>query len=458
MNGEAPSRLGLLSAGELFKRYSTDPLRFIIVVLTTVVLGYGARVDNLSPFTVRFLEALVGISFTGIEAVMLLIVVLEIIRRLVKRDFWLERSPVGLPMLWVGIVLGLIPYLRMIVNENRFRLPMELVESPTSIVLGFFVWLFVYKREDVQLMLWLVLIAGLFKSVEGIAIYLTVGLGWGLLTGWRDAMLMATVLLGIFFAFTIKAKGDRAYQNVRLFLFCVLPLAMFTYIGSTRRSFVLGAGAAIFILIFMFEKRERRRLFTIALPLVLVFGLGVTLLTGSSAFVDRLGVIGDPTKENSATYRLLEVYNISRMITEKPIFGWPMGVTWKNYTVLDFENVSEVVPHNTYLYVTWRGGAVGLILWIIFLVAVMRMHIRTVRAARTPFERFMAFWLAGATISMIVAGFTMPLGADRLKWFYPFLVVMAGYLPGAWPKREPKAVAAPAPAGLPGPAVPIEVP
>ena len=30
----------------------------------------------------------------------------------------------------------------------------------------------------------------------------------------------------------------------------------------------------------------------------------------------------------------------------------------------------------------------------------------------------------------------MPIGADRLKWFYPFLVVMTSYLPGAWPERK----------------------
>lgn len=435
MTGETRSRLGLLTAGELFKRYSTDPLRLITIICTAVVLGYGARVDNRSPFTVPFFEDIVGINFTITEILMAVIFGLEVLRRLVRGDFWLERSPVSKPMILVGIVLGLVPFLRMIIEEGRFRIPLEIVETP-GIVIGFFVWLFVYRREDLQLMLWLVLIAGLFKSIEGIAIYATVGLGWGLLTGWRDAMLMALVLLGIFFAFTIKPMGDRAYQNVRIFLFCVLPLAMFTYIGSTRRSFVLGAAAAIIILIFKFQKSERRRLFLRAFPLIILLGVGVTLVTGSSAFIDRLTVIGDPSTENSATYRLLELYNIGLMVVERPIFGWPMGVPWTNYTLLEFENISPVVPHNTYLYMTWRGGFVGLAIWIIFLVAQMRMHMRTVRAARTPFERFLAFWLAGATIAVIVAGLTMPIGADRLKWFYPFLVVMTSYLPGAWPERK----------------------
>ncbi|MBS1913655.1 MAG: O-antigen ligase family protein [Bacteroidetes bacterium] len=435
------SRLGLLSAGELFKRYATDPLRLLTIVLSTVVLGYGARVDNHSPFTVPFLENLVGSSFTGIEVLVALIFLLETLRRLVRRDFWLNRSPVTRPMIWVGIVLGVSPFLRMIFEENRLRIPLEIIETP-GVVLAFFLWLYVYRREDIQLMLWLVLIAGLFKSIEGVAIFLSVGLGWGLLTGWRDAMLMAVVLLAIFFSFAITPGGSKAYQNVRRFAFWLLPVAMFTYIGSTRRSFVLGAGAAIVVLVFFFRQNERRRLLVMALPLVGVLGIAATALIGSNQFVDRLGVIGDPTSEGSASYRLIEIYNISNMIAERPIFGWPMGVSWRNYTLLEVENVSPVIPHNTYLYITWRGGFLGLAIWIWVLIAMLRMHFRTIRAARTPYERFLAFWLTAATISVIVAGFTMNVGSDRLKWFYPFFMVMTSYLPGAWPARRVKALRA----------------
>jgi|GEM_PF-1973542 len=425
----------LRPASELLRRYALDPVRLTTILLTTLVLGYGARVDNYSPFTMPILESLIGVSITGIEFVIVLIVVLEIVRRLVLRDFWLDRSPVSRRMIWVGVVLGVIPYLRMLVSENTIRYSLELIEIP-GIVISFFIWLMVFRRDDLTLMFWMVMIAGLFKTIEGISIYLTVGLGWGLLTGWRDAMLMALMVLAAFFAFMIRPEGDRAYRAFRIFIFALLPAAMFTYIGSTRRSFVLGGGMAIFVLCFFFRSDERRRLLLKALPLVVALGALAMILTGSSAFVDRLGNISDPTQEHSATYRLLEVYNISHMIMERPIFGWPFGVAWRNYTLFEVENLSPIIPHNTYLYVLWRGGIIGLIVWIWLMVAMFRMHVRTIRAARTPFERFLAFWLASGTVALIVAGFTMAAGASHLKYFYAFLVVMTSYLPGAWP--DPK--------------------
>lgn len=444
MNGDTAARPPLMSAGQLFRHYADDPLRLLTVVLTTVVLGYGARQDNHSPFTVAFLEDLVGNNFTGVEVLVILIFLMEVIRRLMRRDLWLERSPASRPMILLGIAAGLSPFLRMLIEENRFRVPLELLETP-SVILGFFLWLFVYRREDVQLMAWMVLIAGLFKSIEGIGVFLNVGLGWGLLTGWRDAMLMALMVMAIFFAFAIRTDGDRRYRNIRRFAFAILPVVMFTYIGSTRRSFVLGILLAISVLIFYFSPRERRKLLAVALPLVVVVGIAASAVIGSSQFVDRLGVIGDPGSEVSASYRLIELYNISLMIAERPVFGWPMGVPWVNYTLLEVENISPVIPHNTYLYITWRGGFVALAIWIWVLVVMVRMHVRTIKAARTPLERYMAFWLSSATFALIIAGFTMEIGSDRLKWFYPFIMVTTTYLPGAWPARKRGSVRAPAP-------------
>ncbi len=433
------------SASDMLRRYASDPVRLLTIVLSTVVLGYGARIDNHSPFTIPFLESLIGASITGIEFMVLLILMLEIVRRMILGDYWLERSPVSRPMLWVGIMLGLIPFLRMLLAENRFRYSLEILETP-GLVIAFFLWLLVFRREDLKLMFWMVAVAGLYKGIEGVSIFLTVGLGWGLLTDWRDAMLLASMITATFFAFVIKPEGDAVYASIRRFLFAVFPITMFTFIGSTRRSFVLGVVAAIVVLAFMLEKSERRKVLMKALPMTVIFGALAMVLIGSSAFLDRLGNISDPTQEHSATYRLLEIYNVSHMIVQKPLFGWPFGVPWQNFTVLEIENLSPVVPHNTYLYVLWRGGVVGLVFWLWFLVAMFRMHRRTIRAAATPFARFLAFWLASATLAVTVAGFTMSIGAGRLKYFYPFLVVMTSYLPGAWPRlREKFSPSAPGP-------------
>jgi O-antigen ligase len=94
-----------------------------------------------------------------------------------------------------------------------------------------------------------------------------------------------------------------------------------------------------------------------------------------------------------------------------------------------------VVIHNVYVYVLWRSGIIGLMFWIAMLTAIIRMHFRTIRASRTPFERFVAFWLATSSLLVVVSGFFTPVAADHLQLLYPFLLVMTGFLPGAWSQR-----------------------
>ncbi|MEO5929524.1 MAG: hypothetical protein ABIR47_06305, partial [Candidatus Kapaibacterium sp.] len=108
----SPNRL--LSAGELWRRYFTDPLRIICYLMTILVLSYGSRIDDQSPLIVPFLESIVGVAFTGIELVMLVILLLELIRRLVLRDFEMERSVAALPMIWIAIIMGAVPFVRML--------------------------------------------------------------------------------------------------------------------------------------------------------------------------------------------------------------------------------------------------------------------------------------------------------------------------------------------------------
>lgn len=427
----------LLAAGELWRRYLTDPIRIICYLMTILVLGYGSRIDDGSPLIIPVLESIVGVAFTGIELVMLVILLLELIRRLVLRDFEMERSVAALPMIWIAIIMGAVPFVRMIIVEMGFRFPLELLEMPW-LVGSFFLWLLVYRRQEIHAMLWMVMIAGLYKSFEGIVVYLRVGLGWGLLTGWRDAMLLSMMVLGAFFAFLIKPDGDKVYQRIRLFFFLLLPMSMFTFIGSTRRSYVLGVIAAMGLLIFYLDRKERRRVYLRGIPIVLLFSAGAMVALGSTQLIDRFVSVSDnPGTEGSGLYRVIEFYSVSQDVAERPLFGWQMGRAWTNRTLLDVEQVSNVVPHNTYLYVLWRSGIFGMLFWFWVMITMFRMHHRTIRAARTPFIRFLAIWLASGTIAVSTAGIAMSITADRLKNFYPFIMVMTSFLPGAWPPRKP---------------------
>jgi O-antigen ligase len=124
------------------------------------------------------------------------------------------------------------------------------------------------------------------------------------------------------------------------------------------------------------------------------------------------------------------------MVAERPLTGWPMGATTRNATGIEFENISSLMPHNIYLYTMLRAGIWGLLAWAAMLLALFRMNMRTVRAARRPLERFTSLWLLATTVCVIAAGFTTPIVADRLQLFLAFPFVMASFLPGAWPASK----------------------
>jgi len=411
-----------------------DPVRTVQMLLTVVVLGYGARQDNRSPFTIGFMENVIGSTFSGVEVAVVVIVALEIVRRIANSDSMLNRSPLTRPMLAVALVLAVVPFVRMLVWENALRFPLELTGFPV-LVGCYFLYVQMFRRREVGLMAWILVAAGLYKAVEGVAIYGTVGLGWGLLTGWRDAALLAFMLLGATIAWIIQPGTDRTYRNIRRALFVCAPIVLFTFTNSTRRSYVIGVCVALGFLLFYLNKREMARMGR-AVPILVVTVLAAAVLTGTTQFVDRMSVLSNPASEGSAAYRLIEVYNITQEIVERPLFGYPFGWQWRNYTSLEFENISLVMPHNTYLYAAWRGGAVGLAAWLWLLAALFRLHHRAVRGATTPMERFLALWTTSFTASIVIAGLTMPITADHLQTFFPFVAALASLLPGTFGSRR----------------------
>lgn len=414
---------------DAWRYFFADPIRLAVMVMTTFVLAYGARIDNYSPFTFRFLEDWAG-NFGVTEAIVLLLPVLELVRRLMIRDPWVSRSSASRSVLWVGIILAAYPYLRMVITDGRFRIPWETVYLPVF-VLVFFIWLFLYRPEDLHIMIWMVAIGGLYKAIEAFGVFVNVGLLWGLLTGWRDAMLLTLMVLAGIFAYVVKPGEDRHYARLRKFLIWTLPATGLAFAGCLRRGYMIGLVICLLVLFFYLNKTERRSLRFVLVP-ALGFIIAGLLLVDTGNLESRFTAIAEPGSEGSSAYRVLEYYNVLNMIIERPLTGWPMGTQTVNYTVLDYTMISKTVPHNIYLYAFVRGGVVGLLVWLWMIGAMTRMHLRTMRAATRPFERFMALTLASGTILVVFAGFTTPIIVERQQIFYPFLMVMTSFLPGAW--------------------------
>lgn len=420
-----------------FRDYLRDPVRLFIILAGIYVLCYGTRKGVYSPLEFEFFDHLIGDAFTITDALLLGIFALEFVRRIVIDDLAIDRSNFSRPMIALAIVIGLVPLLRMFAVEQGIRVPLELMYIPTAIGC-FFIWKFLLRREELPIMVWMLIGAGLYKSVEGLLVFLTTRqIVWGLLTGWRDAMLTTLMLLGGFFAYIIKPGEDRIYRTIRFVLLAQLPLTTWIVMSSMRRSYMLAAVLSLPILFFAFTRQERRAAVGIFFVVVVVATISV-LMADASAFSDRFNGIVEPSSDGSAAYRVIENYNVGLMVLEKPIFGWPMAARTENRTLIDVESISFLMPHNVYLYVLFRAGIFGLLAYLWLMGTMVATCYRAIRTARQPLERFLSFWLTAVTVLTILTGFTTPVYSDRLQEFLPFLIVMMGYLPGAWPKRSLK--------------------
>lgn len=423
-----------IEPGVQWRDYIADPVRLFVIIGGVIVLGYGTRKGINSPFEIAGLDHLIGDGFTIVDVVLITITLVEIIRRLVINDFEIERSRFTRPMLAVLLVVGFIPLLRMFVVEQGIRPPLELMNLPTAIG-SFFMWRVIMRREELPVMVWMVIFAGLFKALEGVSVYLTnATIVWGLLTGWRDAMLTTLMLLGGFFAYIIKPENDGIYRKMRNVLLFQLPVTTWIVMSSMRRSYMVAALLSLPILFVAFDRKERR-----AAVLIFFFVAGLAtvsvLVADPAAFSDRFAGIVEPSSEGSSAYRVIENYNVSLMVLEKPIFGWPMATFSQNRTLIDVENISFLMPHNIYLYVMFRAGIFGLIVYLWLMGAMIAACYRSIRAATRPLERFLSFWMTAATVLAILTGFTTPVYSDRLQYFLPFLILMMSYQTGSWPRK-----------------------
>lgn len=423
--------------GRVVGDYLSDPVRLFSIVVVLVVLGYGSRGDNMSPMLVSFLEPVFGNVFSMVEALLIVVAGLELMRRIAIGDYWVDRSPISRQVMFVGIVVCAYPLMHMFIVEGGLRFPLELMFMPVFIA-TFFLYLFLFRRTELPVMIWLVVIAGCYKLLEGAVVFANWGISWGLLTGWRDGLLLSMMAMGGVIALMIRSDGDETYTRIRRVLIWLLPLSTAIFMGSMRRSYMLGIALALPMIIYLVRGRERRT--AIVVSVVFVIAAAAVIVVMGTDFGDRVtSSVSDPSKEGSSAYRLLEIYNVTMMIMERPLTGWPMGAMTRNATGIDFVNVSGLVPHNVYLYTMLRAGILGLVAWCFLMWSSFRMNLRTVRAARRPLERFLSLWLLSTTICMIASGFTSPVIADRLQLFLAFPLVMASFLPGAWPLRKTKA-------------------
>jgi O-antigen ligase len=210
----------------------------------------------------------------------------------------------------------------------------------------------------------------------------------------------------------------------------MLPIA-YSFIYSFRRSFWIGAAASLVLLPLLANRRERSRYFR----LLVAGGLTLVLLvvaTGQTALVtQRIWSVTDTERDSSNFFRVLDTENAVNAVYQSAGLGMGFGSRYEPvvtvYWLSDFIQHVSRASHNGYLYVAMKMGLAGLIAWILFWLANLKIS-----WALTKISRYRALGL-GVIITLVASGVAnlfLPLYYNLRPLM--LLAILCGLASAAW--------------------------
>jgi hypothetical protein len=326
-------------------------------------------------------------------------------------------------------------------------------------ILYFFVPQIIQTREQIMQFFWVVIAALGFKTLQGAVRVVNLGFSFGgrtQLTSHEDPLFFISLfmLMAGLYMFHVKIPQ----RKVLTWMF--LPMLAVFFLAQRRATWgALGAcTVAYFILA---EDMARRKFLKAITPFVIAgvvylaafwesppsgIGYGAHLLR--SAFSSEKEEAGDRYYSN--LYRDFENYNLSQTAMKSPVLGIGFGQKYDQPVKLvkiPFP-LAEYIPHNEILWLFVKMGAVGFVLWWLFLFSCVSRTTALFRRIGDPYLKAITAVTILAVLGQVIVSFY------DLQLTYARNMVYLGALLGLYPAlaRHESAAAAgtPSPAGRPG--------
>jgi O-antigen ligase len=224
-------------------------------------------------------------------------------------------------------------------------------------------------------------------------------------------------------AFALDAK-DKWGKRKYLALAAGFVVAGFLTGTRTILISVAVAGFAYFLL-FRREKRAsfRRAIVVVAVPLALislvVFVLSSTQVVDFEAITARYSeaVTSDMLEDDTIQDRVAETLDAWTAFTERPVFG--QGLGYRTETVYHMGGV-EFQPemffmHNFYAYVLTKFGITGFVVFVGFLISIIRSGAKTYFQRLTGFEKYYCGSMLTLMVALMLTSITGAAFNDRLS-------------------------------------------
>ncbi len=208
----------------------------------------------------------------------------------------------------------------------------------------------------------------------------------------------------------------------RIILTTALTLPMvFSFLFSYRRGawVAFAAGLAFLVLYYPRRARLRRQIFRrVLLPAAAIVGLLAAVpglrTNGLDFVVARITSIFDITEDTSNVFRVLDAKNALNAFAKHPIIGvgaggrYELEFTSKQPELMTFmEDVSKT-SHNGYLYVLFKTGAIGFLIYIWVFAKFLKSWFQVRKLVAAPMERAVFMALGGIVIAFLLYYVTEP--------------------------------------------------
>jgi hypothetical protein len=357
--------------------------------------------ENLKEYT-----PLAGVQANAVEIWFVLLIGIWLAQGLLTNRLRLAPIPCRSAWLIAAGTLG-VAFTLGVMQGGDFKVALWEVRALAYLLgLAWFVPQLVEKREDLVLILSVMVLALAAKSVQGLYRYFFVlrmelDLRETFMAHEDPVMIVPLLfLLAALYYYRSAPVLERILVASAPFMFAALVL-------TQRRVAYVGLAVCSVYFMTTLSSIARRRILRVALPFLLVVTAYVAAFAGSSSPfgrpIQRALSLFDPTN-TSNLYRVVELENLRYTVQAHPWgvgFGHPYEIV-RGMPKLDFPLV-EYIPHNEVMWIWVKTGTLGFILIMFFFARIVAEAAWTYRHLRDPLLRAVATIIPVAIVNQLIA-------------------------------------------------------
>ena len=239
-------------------------------------------------------------------------------------------------------------------------------------------------KEQLQALIWIMIIGVTFKAFQGAIWFASLGFSFGeyprvleTLTNHEDPLFFMTLW---FLLFGLTIFSYRGKQQKTLW-WLLVPLII-GFVAAQRRAMYAALGVALLAFLVLLSKKDRDKIVKSLSIFLVVFVIYVAAFWNSgynSASLVALAVRATITGEggtrgeqdfNSTLYRKIENYNLAYTFRWNPVIGMGFGRPFETPIAIwniNYSKLGQVIPHNQILWIFVKTGTIGgFLFWLFF--------------------------------------------------------------------------------------------